>query len=222
VSFPDLPFIPDLPQHRVENMTTRQVLNQSMAALHAAEDALQELETTRDAKRQFALIRQVVIECRRSTFVLQKLSSRVVDWGAWYEVRQKLMRADPLLKYFADLRTQIEKQGLPAAMAEVVDVESGITIADVACGEDEFGIWTAGVARRDANGDPAVEPGELERDRLMLRNFRLADPPSSHLGDELTDLRFTELARRVIAYLRHHVLSPAVEEFARGSVPGAD
>lgn len=193
-----------------------------MAALHTAEDALQELETTRNAKRQFALIRQVVIECRRSTFVLQKLSSRVSDWAAWYEVRQNLMRADPLLKYFADLRTQIEKQGLPAAMAEVVDVESGITIADVACGEDEFGIWTSGVARRHANGDLAVEPGELERDRLMLRNFRLPDPPTSHLGHELPDPRFSELARRVIVYLRDHVLSPAFDEFARGSAPGAD
>lgn len=222
MSYPDLPFVPDLPEHRVASMTPRQVFSQSNAALHAAADALCELEQTRDAKRQFSLIRQVVIECRRSTFVLQKLSTRVSGWDAWYATRQEAMRADPLLRYFADLRTQIEKQGLPAAMAELVDVASGNTIADVACGEDEFGIWTAGVARRNAAGDLAVEPGDLDRDHLMLRHFRLADPPISHLDHELTDLRFTELARRVIVYLRDHVVSPAIEEFTREPAPETD
>ena len=43
MSFPDLPFIPDLPGHRVENMTVPQVLGQASAALHAARGALHDL-----------------------------------------------------------------------------------------------------------------------------------------------------------------------------------
>jgi hypothetical protein len=147
----------------------------------------------------------VVIECRRSTFVLQKLSSRVEGWAEWYEPRQREMRSDPLTRYFADLRTQIEKEGLPAAMAELVDFETGVTVGDAACGEDEFGIWTAGAVRPSVQ----IESGELDRDRFVLRNFRLADPPTSHLGEDLIDFRFVSLGERAIRYLRDRIVSPA-------------
>lgn len=56
MSFPDLPFIPDLPGHRVENMTVRQVLDEARAALHAARGALRDLEHGTQTIRQFASI----------------------------------------------------------------------------------------------------------------------------------------------------------------------
>jgi len=102
VSFPDLRSVPELPQHRVNHMTVRQVLSQASGALHAAEDAAHHLERSDAAHHQFALLRQVAIECRRSTFLLQKLSSRVEGWEEWYEPRQDAMRADPLMAYFAN------------------------------------------------------------------------------------------------------------------------
>jgi hypothetical protein len=213
MSFPDLPFIPDLPGHRVESMTVRQVLGQAAAALHAACGALHDLEHGAQPIRQFANIRQVVIECRRSTFVLQKLSSRVVGWTEWWAPHQAAMRADPLMRYFSDLRTAIEKQGLPAAMAEMYDRQTGVTLADVACGEDEFGIWVNG-AVRPAAVSGGLEPGEY-RDpaSIALRNFRLPDPPLEHNGLALNDFRFVTLADLVITYLSDRVLRPAVAEF---------
>ena len=141
-------------------MTRQQVLDQSAASLNAAEWAVEELETTHATIVQLALIRWIVIECRRSTFVLQKLRSRVQGWTDWYEPRQGAMRRDPLMRYFHDLRTQIEKQGLPAAMAEVVEAANGTVIADVSCSEGKLGIWTAGAARATADGE-LPEPGEL-------------------------------------------------------------
>jgi len=84
----------------------------------------QQLETSDAAHHQFAFLRQVAIECRRSTFVLQKLCSRVGGWEEWYEPRRDAMRADPLMAYFANLRTQIEKEGLPAVIAALVETET--------------------------------------------------------------------------------------------------
>ena len=85
-----------------------------------------------------------------------------------------------------ELRTQIEKEGLPAVMAELVDTETGEVIADMACGEDEFGIWISGAVRRDEANQLVREQGELDRENILLRSLRLPDPsdvppwPRSH------------------------------------------
>lgn len=196
-------------------MTRRQVLDHSSAALNAAEWAVEELETTQATIVQLALIRWIVIECRRSTFVLQKLSSRVESWAAWYAPRQEALRRDPLMRYFHDLRTQIEKEGLPAAMAEVVDAGTGAVIADVSCSDGRLGIWVAGAARLSADGK-LPEPGERDRDTMRLRSFRLIDPPLSHLGQDLSDFRFATLAKLAIEYLRSNILLPAIDRFDEG------
>ena len=193
-------------------MTRQQVLDQSSATLHAAAWAVEELEVTSATIVQLALIRWTVIECRRSTFVLQKLSSRVDGWEEWYAPRQESMRDDPLMRYFHDLRTQIEKQGLPAAMAEVVDAETDAVIGDVSCSESSFGIHTAGAARVNDDGEMPA-PGELNPENLRLRNFRLIDPPRSHAGEDLSDFRFAALARLAINYLRSNLIQPAIDDF---------
>jgi hypothetical protein len=213
MSFPDLPFIPNLPGHRVENMTVGQVLGQASAALHAARGALYDVEHGAQANRQLANIRQVVLESRRSTFVLQKLSSRVDSWAEWWAPRQAALRADALMRYFADLRTVIEKEGLPAAMAEIYDIETGETLADVACGEDQFGVWVSGAVRPAATAG-GLEPGAYrDPGSIALRNFRLPDPPLEHDARRLTDFRFVTLAELAITYLADQVLRPAIAEF---------
>jgi len=71
-------------------------------------------------------------------------------------------------------------------MAELVDTETGEVIADVACGEDEFGIWISGAVRRDEANQLVREQGELDRENILLRSLRLPDPsdvppwPRSH------------------------------------------
>jgi len=47
MTFPDFPHIPELPAHRVANMTQSQILNQARAALHAAHQRLHQLEVAR-------------------------------------------------------------------------------------------------------------------------------------------------------------------------------
>lgn len=169
------------------------------------------MEYGTDAARQLASIRQIVIECRRSTFVLQKLSSRVLDWDKWWAPLQDVMRGDPLMRYFADLRTTIEKEGLPVVMAEIYDISTHVTIADVACGEDEFGIWVSGAMR--ATAIPGEVGQDLDPASIALRNFRLPDPPLEHEGHPLTDLRLAVLADLAITYLSDRVLDPTVIQF---------
>jgi hypothetical protein len=196
-------------------MSAAQVLDQARGALHAAEHALHELEHGAPAIVQLALIRYVVIECRRATFVLQKLASRVATFRDWYEPRRQAMAADPLMKYFAELRTQIEKEGVPGTMAELVDLESGVTTADVACGEGKHGIWVSGAIRHDVE----FSPGTLldAEHTLTLRNFRLPDPPTRHRGDAIDDFRFAALAERAIRFLWTEVVAPAEHEFGKDS-----
>ena len=212
--------MPELPHHRPGNMTVTQVLDGARGALRTAEEALRWLEGGAPAVIQLALIRYVVIECRRSTFVLQKLSSRVDGFDTWYEPRRSALAADPLMRYFHDLRNQIEKEGLPGTMAEIVDRESGGTIADVACGEDRHGIWVAGAVRTGVayNAGTSMDAA----DRLDLANFRLPDPPSTHRGATLNDRRFATLARLAIDFLREEVIDPADLEFGDGQEPRPD
>jgi hypothetical protein len=214
VTYPDLPRIPEIPAHRAGEMSVAEVLDQSRGALHAAERALDQLENGAPAIVQLALIRYVVIECRRSTFVLQKLSSRVEGFDEWYESRRQAMSSDPLMRYFRDLRTQIEKEGLPAAMAELVDMASGTTIADVACGEDRHGIWVSGARRPDVAIAAGTYPDAAER--MILRNFRLPDPPTTHRGNPITDLRFASLAELAITFLWAEVVNAADDKFRHG------
>ena len=209
-----MPRIPDVPAHRTAALTVRKVLDQGRAALHAAHDALHELDDA-PTRRQLALIRQVIHECRRSTFVLQKLSSRAMAFDAWYAPRRKAMVDDPLMRYFHNMRTVIEKEGMPGVLAELVDRQSGAVLADVACFEDRHGVFVTGAGRAEAN----LPPGPLAQDasHLSLRNFRLPDPPLHHRGSPLTDLRFSALADLAIAWLWTDIFEPAQAEF--GDVP---
>jgi hypothetical protein len=65
-------------------------------------------------------LHNVVVFGRSVSFVLQTL--RGVDearFDKWYAPWQAEMRADPLLNYFSELRTEILKEGLPPVSASV-------------------------------------------------------------------------------------------------------
>ncbi|MFS2280851.1 hypothetical protein V2S04_08510 [Microbacterium sp. OR21] len=94
------------------------------------------------------------------------------------------------------------------AIAELYNVESGAAIADVACFEDQYGLAVSGALRPDVD----LPDGELSGS-YNLRNFRLPDPPRSHRGVELTDLRFATLAEMAVSYLEAQVVDPALARF---------
>ena len=207
-AFPDMPHLPPLPNLRPENATAMEIVRQVESIVRSARGSIHQVECCARPGEQLVQIRSAVVDIRRVTFVLQTLRSRVDGFDEWYEPIQERMRADPLMRYFVELRNAIEKRGLPSPVAELYRLDTGDTIADVACFEDEHGLAVSGAARPDSG----VPSGKLEVPH-GLRNFRLPDPPTSHRGAQLTDLRFTALAEMAIDLLETEVVIPARSRF---------
>ncbi|AZH78957.1 hypothetical protein CSX12_11015 [Microbacterium sp. Y-01] len=207
-TFPDLPQMPPLPHLRPQNATASQILAECKSIVRAVRRSIHDVEHSARPGPQLASIRAAVVDIRRVTFVLQTLSSRVEGFGDWYAPIQDSLRADPLMRYFVDLRNETEKRGLPGAIAELYNLETGAAVADVACFEDQYGLAVSGALRPDVD----LPDGELSGS-YNLRSFRLPDPPRSHRGIELTDLRFATLAELAVSSLETQVVGPAVARF---------
>lgn len=207
-SFPDMPNIPDLPHLRPQNVTAEQVLAEVEGLLQSARDRVHQLECCSRLGEQLGHIRSLVVDIRRSTLVLQKLRGLVDDFDGWYGPVQDALGADVLMLYFRELRNEVEKQGLPGALAELYRTDTGEALADVACFEDAHGMAVSGVVRQSA----AVESGEFTGPR-GLRNFRLPDPPTEHDGQQLSDLRFATLAGLALDFVERHAIKPARAQF---------
>lgn len=206
--FPDLPRMPSLPHLRPSNATPDQIFAEVEAILRSTRQAVHQIECCSRPGEQLAHIRLSVIDMRRATFVLQKLRSRVDGFAEWYEGVQTRLREDPLMRYFHVLRTEIEHEGLPGAVAELYRPDTGEPIADVACYEDRHGLMVSGATRSGIDlpaGDLAIPHG--------LRNFRLPDPPTSHAGRDLTEFRFATLADLALDFLEDQVVGPARARF---------
>lgn len=115
------------------------------------------------------------------------------------------------MRYFVELRNEIEKRGLPGVVAELYSLATGLPIADVACYEEQHGLAVSGAVRPDVD----LPEGELSGPH-GLRNFRLPGPPTIHDGEPLTDYRFAELACQALDFLESHVVGPARGRFGGG------
>ncbi len=56
-------------------------------------------------------VRNLVVFGRAITNALQNLKNIAPDFDGWYEPLQSEMKADPLMKFFYDIRSEILKQG---------------------------------------------------------------------------------------------------------------
>lgn len=201
--FPDLPRMPSLPNLR-RHTSPAAIVAEAGLVVRAARDAVHQVEHCFRPGQQLAHMRSAVIDIRRVTFVLQTLRSRVDDFDHWYAEVQGTLRADPLMRYFVELRNEVDKQGLPGAVAEMYDSNTGTSIADVACFEDQYGLAISGAVREGI----VLQSGELTGS-YGLRNFRLPDPPTVHTGQRLTDLRFATLAGLALDFLETQAVIPA-------------
>ncbi len=87
------------------------ILLDASDTLQTAEFGLADLESP-DPKRRMAGLRNLVVFGRAVTNVLQKLRTPLgSDFENWYSGVQKELRADQLMKFFYDLRSEILKEG---------------------------------------------------------------------------------------------------------------
>src|SRR4029077_19190997 len=82
--------------------------------IRAAEERLQTarfgVEDMARPKRMQSGLYNAVVFGRMVTFALQNLRSVAPEFDQWYAPKQEDMRSDPLMKYFNDLRSNIEKK----------------------------------------------------------------------------------------------------------------
>lgn len=89
-------------------MTPHEIISAAEQRLEVARFGLEDMQK-RDQRFNAGLMNAVVFG-RMATFQLQNLRSIIPDYDDWYGPKQDEMRADPLMKYFCDLRNRIEKQ----------------------------------------------------------------------------------------------------------------
>jgi len=90
------------------NKNARSVISEAEDLLRTAEFGLEDMRTRPGRGRSG--LRNAVVFGRNVTWALQNLKHIVPGFEAWYSAKQADMRADPLMRYFHELRTSIEKQ----------------------------------------------------------------------------------------------------------------
>jgi hypothetical protein len=85
----------------------------SSEAIRAAEDRLATarfgLADMSNPKRSLSGLMNAVVFGRMVTFALQNMRSSVPEFDDWYELVRAELKADPLMNFFWNLRTEIEK-----------------------------------------------------------------------------------------------------------------
>jgi hypothetical protein len=176
-------------------------------------DGLRDLSGESDPTRQVAALKAIPTHGRSVTFILQKLRGQVADFDLWYDPIQRKMRDDPLLRYFHKLRNEVQKEGLPQPVFAVLyemKASEWVAVADVAIGEDSYGIWLSGAVK-----SPDIKV--MDQSSTILREFQLPGAPKEHLGRSIADSHFENLARLYLTYLEKKVLIPARRQFVTRS-----
>ncbi len=200
--------------------TTVEILSNAKQTLATANLGLQ-LMGTGTPDQRMAGLRNLVVFGRAVTNVLQNLRSTEPTFDQWYAPVVAEMRADPLLKYFYDLRSKILKQGSTSTTVHVhINTFSSRDIT-------RFGNPPPGAAAFFI-GDPlggtgweVPQPdGTAERYYVELPGdigsvqVHLADAPSTHLGLPLPDSNVERLSELYLDYLEG-LLAKAVARFGQ-------
>jgi hypothetical protein len=91
----------------MSNRTIAEIIREAEELLQTAKFGLQDMVKPERARSG---LRNAVVFGRAATFALQNLRGKIPDFNQWYSPKQEAMKADPLMDYFHNLRTQIEKQ----------------------------------------------------------------------------------------------------------------
>lgn len=91
----------------MSNKSIESVFNAVDSRMKTARFGLEDIGNPNRAHSGFY---NAVVFGRMTTFALQNLRNIVTDFDEWYRVEQEKMKADPLMRYFYELRTQIEKK----------------------------------------------------------------------------------------------------------------
>lgn len=189
---------------------TRQILTSAREALKWAELGGADL-VGRDPTRRIAGLANVVVWGRSVTNRLQNLrTSEGQAFDDWYQPHVEVMRQDPLLKHMYDLRSEILKEGGPKVSQEIYvqhfsteDLEP--LMANKPPGARGFFVWDAlggsGWEVQLSDGSTGKYYVELPGSVKAIRRFTFPDPPTEHLGQEVTGTSVENIASLYLSYL---------------------
>lgn len=89
-------------------MSVEEVLSGAREKLKTARFGLEDMRQR--PERFYSGLMNAIVFGRMVTFALQNLRSKVDGYDEWYAEKQAELKADPLMRFFSDLRTEIEKR----------------------------------------------------------------------------------------------------------------
>lgn len=171
-----------------------------------------------DPPRRLPGLHNVIVFGRATTFVLQNL--RTIDqaaFDAWYEPYRAGMAADPLLRFFNKLRTELEKEGGASAdlSVHIVHLDTDDLEAHKPPGATGFFIGDehGGIGWHVVlpDGNSAKYYVQLPQSSVTA-TLTLENAPTEHLGKPIADRTALGLSRLYLAYIAR-VLGDAMERF---------
>ena len=193
---------------------TLETLSRAKETLSTARLGLTDVLSGRP-ERRLGGVRNLIVFGRAVTNVLQNLRSTEPTFDAWYQPFVDQMRADPLLRYFYQLRSEILKEGkLPTDAS--VHIHNFSFPGDIQrLGPPPAGAKSFFIGDQSGGSGWEVElpNGTTEKfyvdipGDLVTSAIHLPEAPESHLGNPLPDKRIETLSRLYFDYIERMFLN---------------
>lgn len=165
-----------------------------------------------DHERRLPGLRNAVVYGHATTQTLQGLRSVDATFDAWYVPIRENMRADALMRFFWDLRSEILKKGTLSGLVQERRFES----------PNEGGILSnappnaIGIALPDETGRPGwliegpdgtqtVQRADWDSGTTVTHLFEFVNAPTTHQDRELFDRSVVTITTLYLGYLRRIV-----------------
>jgi hypothetical protein len=162
-----------------------------------------------DHERRLPGLRNAIVYGHATTQTLQGLRSAVPTFDTWYEPIREDMRADQLMRFFWDLRSEILKEGALSGLVQERKFESttgGGILSNAppnAIGialPDETG--RPGWLVEDQDGNQTVQRADWDSGTTVTHLFEFVNAPTTHQGSALPDRSVVTLTTLYLDYLR--------------------
>lgn len=200
--------------------TTVGVLQNAQITLKNAKLGLNDF--LKGGERELAGLTALVTSGRAVTFVLQNLKHLEPNFESWYESYQKEMANDSLLKFFKELRNEIEKEGEHSLDGCGIHVHSLETskyppppnASEFFVGDEKGGMgW---IVQNEDGSKSKIYLVPSADVATFHKYFSSSHPkfPTQHLGRQLSDTSAESLCKLYIEYL-DALVQKAKQKFGR-------
>ncbi|WP_431798908.1 hypothetical protein [Halobacillus andaensis] len=193
----------------MEKKATQQVLENAYSTLEMAKLGLIDLKSDHPKYRDLGL-RNLAINGRSVTFIIQNLRNIEEDFDEWYDEIQHEMKSSELCVFFKDLRNEIEKQGKVKRASNSVFIQHFSTdILNRLPRPENVKIISFFMGDELGGSGWEIELPDGRKDKFYLDlpnsiitvNRYFSNPPKNHLGLNLEGKTIEEVSEIYFDYL---------------------